>query len=79
VELYLRSLSMSPWRCASLSKRYIFMAWYLVKHGDNFIDAVSRRISTVPTPDISLITVYVACVCSILPCRLLLTTLSRRI
>jgi len=36
VELYLHFPNTSSWNDMYLSKGYIFMVWYLVKHRDNF-------------------------------------------
>jgi hypothetical protein len=37
MELYLHPFNVSSWCGAYLSNEYIFMAWYLVKHGDSLV------------------------------------------
>jgi len=43
VWLHLHSPNTSSWRDAELSSEYVFMAWYLVKHGGNFTFTIRRR------------------------------------
>jgi len=38
-------LHMSSWHGAQLSKRDIFMAWYLIMHRDNFIFTFTLSLS----------------------------------